>query len=124
MPDWFRRTDWNEEIEAEFFRRLKRARQYNSSQYLVIQAGIPGRMGRPELAAVALNLIELFFQEHYDAILAGQAFTVRGEALLILGRWDEACQAFEDACGTADEAHHPRRHLAEVSPGHRPSSRT
>lgn len=96
MPEWYRCTDWNEQGEAEFFRRLKRAR-HQKPQYLVIQAGTLVRTGRPEAAAVALNLIELFVQEHYDAVFASGAFHTKAQALLMLERWEEACQAFEDA---------------------------
>ena len=63
MPDWYRCTDWNAQSEAEFFRRLKRARR-QKPQYLVIQAGTLVGTGRPEVAAAALNLIERFVQEH------------------------------------------------------------
>jgi tetratricopeptide (TPR) repeat protein len=37
--DWFRNTDWNDQIESEFEARLKRSRtNYNKAQYLRIQA--------------------------------------------------------------------------------------
>ena len=96
MPDWFRCTDWNEQSEGKFFRRLRRAR-HQKPQYLVIQAGTLVGTSRPELAATALSLIELFVQEHYEPIFASGAFHTKGQALLILERWEEAFQAFEDA---------------------------
>jgi tetratricopeptide (TPR) repeat protein len=96
MPDWFRCTDWNDQIEAEFFRRLKRAR-HQRPQYLVIQAITLIRTGRPELAVTALNLIELFVRQHYEPFSASRAFHAKARALLILERWDEAFQAFEHA---------------------------
>ena len=96
MPDWYQCTDWNEHTEAEFFRRLKRAR-HQKPQYLVIQAGTLVRTGRPEAAEAALNLIELFVQEHYERFFAGGALHTKAQALLILERWEEAFQAFEDA---------------------------
>ena len=96
MPDWYRCTDWNEQVEAEFFRRLKRAR-HQKPQYLVIQAGTLVSTGRRELAATALNLIQLFVQEHYAPFFASGAFHTKAQALLILERWEEAFQAFEDA---------------------------
>ncbi len=96
MADWFRCTDWNEQSEAEFFRRLKRAR-HQKPQYLVIQAMTLVGTGRPELAATALNLIELFVQEHHDTFHASGAFHTKGKALVILTRWEEAFQAFEEA---------------------------
>jgi tetratricopeptide (TPR) repeat protein len=96
MPDWYRCTDWNEESEREFFRRLKRAR-HQKPQYLVLQAGVLISTGRPELAATALNLIELFVQAHHKPGFASGAFHTKAQALLILQRWEEAFQAFEDA---------------------------
>jgi hypothetical protein len=96
MPDWYRRTDWNEQIEAEFFRHLKRAR-HQKPQYLVVQARQLVSTGRPELATPALNLIELFVREHYEPLFAGGAFHTKAQALVILERWEEAFQAFEDA---------------------------
>jgi tetratricopeptide (TPR) repeat protein len=96
MPDWYRCTDWNEQTEAEFFRRLKRAR-HQKPQYLVLQAGVLVGTGRPELAATALSLVELFAQAHYEPFFASGAFHKKAQALLILQRWEEAFQAFEDA---------------------------
>ena len=96
VPDWYRCTDWNEQSEGEFFRRLKRAR-HQKPQYLVTQARTLVHTGRPELAAAALNLIELFVQEHYDRVFASGAFHTKAQALLILERWEESFQAFEDA---------------------------
>jgi hypothetical protein len=96
MPDWYRCTDWSEQSEAEFFRRLKRARGQNP-QYLVIQALTLVGTGRLELAATALNLIKLFFEDHCEKYFASNAFQVKAEALLMLDRTEEAFEAFEGA---------------------------
>lgn len=96
MPDWFRSTDWNAQAATEFFRRLKRAR-HQKPQYLVIQAGTLVNTGRRELASAALTLIDLFVQEHYEPFFASGAFHTKARALVILERWDEAFQAFEDS---------------------------
>lgn len=96
MADWYRCTEWNEQTEAEFFRRLKRAR-HQKPQHLVIQAITLVGTGRPELAATALNLLELFVQEHYAPFHASSAFYTKGKALVILTRWEDAFQAFEEA---------------------------
>jgi tetratricopeptide (TPR) repeat protein len=96
MRDWYRCTDWNDQIEAEFFRRLKRAR-HHKPQYLVIQAGTLVGSGRPELAATALNLIDLFLQEYHDSFFANSACLTRARGLLMLDRWEDAFQAFEDS---------------------------
>ena len=96
MHDWFRCTDWNELSEAEFFRRLKRAR-HQKPQYLVIQARTLVDSRRSELAAPALSLIELFLHDHYDPFFASGAFRTKAEALMMLERWEEVFQAFEDS---------------------------
>lgn len=96
MRDWFRCTDWNELCEAEFFRRLKRAR-HQRPQYLVIQAGTLIGTARIELATPALSLLELFLHDHYDPFFASGAQYTKARALLMLGRWDEAFQAFEES---------------------------
>ncbi|WP_010522064.1 hypothetical protein [Aquimarina agarivorans] len=37
--DWYRNTEWNDQIESEFEARLKRSRgNFNKAQYLRIQA--------------------------------------------------------------------------------------
>ena len=38
MADWFRRETWTQEDEAEFFKKLNRAKKSNRAQYLRIQA--------------------------------------------------------------------------------------
>ena len=97
MSDWFRCTQWNEQGEAEFFRRLKRARRQSKPQYLVLQALTLVCTGRRELAAVALSLIELFTQDHHDPFFASKAYGVKARALVMLEQWEDALDAFEDA---------------------------
>lgn len=47
MTDWYRRTNWNEEIAADFEARLARARPSNRAQYLSLQ-GYALLSSRPE----------------------------------------------------------------------------
>jgi tetratricopeptide (TPR) repeat protein len=96
MRDWFRCREWTQQNEAEFFRRLKRARHHRP-QYLTIQALTLVDSGSPELAAIALNLVELFLQEYNRHLFTSQAFHIRARALLLLERGADAFQAFEDA---------------------------
>ena len=96
MADWYRCTDWSQHSEAEFFRRLKRARR-QKAQYLVIQAGTLVATRRPDLASTALSLIALFVEEHYEPFHASGAFLTKAQALLLLDCCEEAFQAFEDA---------------------------
>jgi tetratricopeptide (TPR) repeat protein len=97
--DWFRHTDWNAEIEAAFYGKLRRAR--DKKQYLRIQAStIAGR--RPE---VALRLLDEYFSlgDHFDQ---AQAHADRAAAYLALGESDHAIAALEAAL--AREEHYPR----------------
>src|SRR5689334_4254575 len=94
---WYRRTDWNDQAEAEFFRRLKRARSQRP-EYLSIQAWTLVSTGRVDSAATALNLLEIFFQDYSEScpLSAARALHTKAQALIVLERWEEAFQAFED----------------------------
>jgi len=97
--DWFRQTDWNAEIEAAFFEKLRRAR--DKKQYLRIQAStIAGR--KPE---VALRLLDEYFAlgDHFDQ---AQAHADRASAYLALGDSEHAGAALEAAL--AREEQYPR----------------
>jgi tetratricopeptide (TPR) repeat protein len=89
--NWFRNTDWDQAIEANFRRRLGRARGMRS-QYLRIQAS--------HLATthprVALDLLDEYFASgsHFDL---AQAHADRARALLALGELEEAVSSYEAA---------------------------
>jgi len=94
--DSFRRTNWNAEIEAAFFEKLRRAR--DKTQYLRIQAStIAGR--RPE---VALRLLDEYFKlgDHFDQ---AQAHVDRASAYLALGDSEHAIAALEAALAREDQ---------------------
>ena len=88
--DWYRNTTWNEAIERAFDDKLRRAR--SKAQYLRIQACTLAR-SHPE---VALRLLDRYFQLPQD-IDCAQAHVDRAEALLALGRTEEAIAAYEAA---------------------------
>ncbi len=97
--DWFRHTEWNAEIEAVFFEKLRRAR--DKKQYLRIQANTIARH-KPE---VALQLLDEYFAlgEHFDQ---AQAHADRASAYLALGDSERAIAALEAAL--AREEQYPR----------------
>ena len=64
--DWFRSSQWNETIEAEFERRLKRARSTGQAQYLRIQAVHLADQPDPGLRAVARRLYQRVMDEYGD----------------------------------------------------------
>ena len=54
MTDWYRRTEWNDEIEADFEARLARARPSSRAQYLSLQ-GYALLGANPEVAETLLQ---------------------------------------------------------------------
>ena len=97
--DWFRHTEWNAEIEAAFFEKLRRAR--DKQQYLRIQAGTIARH-HPQ---VALRLLDKYFElgDHFDQ---AQAHVDRASAYLALGDIESAIAALETAL--AREQQYPK----------------
>lgn len=97
--DWYRNTDWNAEIEAAFFEKLRRARE--KQQYLRIQARIIADR-KPD---VALRLLDEYFAlgDHFDQ---AQAHADRASAYLVLGDMERAIAALEAAL--AQEEKYPR----------------
>lgn len=100
MSDWYRRSDWNEEIAADFEARLKRARPSSRAQYLSLQ-GYTLIASNPPLAEALLE----------RAIASGEPSEVpRAACYLALsrvaqGKVDEAIQAYEIAISA--ERHAP-----------------
>jgi tetratricopeptide (TPR) repeat protein len=97
--DWFRNSDWNAEIEAAFFAKLRRAR--DKKQYLRIQASTIA-VRKP---VVALRLLDEYFAlgDHFDH---AQAHVDRASAYLALGEVEHAISALEAAL--AREEQYPR----------------
>lgn len=88
--DWFRNTDWNPEIKANFYKKLARARK--KDQYLKIQAYfLSGTFPQ-----VALDLLEEYFATGDKGFLAS-AFVIQASAHLLLGNVEEAFRSYERA---------------------------
>jgi len=88
--DWYRNTDWNESIATAFAEKLKRAR--DKEQYLCIQASCLAR-NHPD---VAITLLDQYFQLP-DKFDHATAHTTRAEALLALGKVEEAVASYQAA---------------------------
>jgi tetratricopeptide (TPR) repeat protein len=88
--DWYRNTDWNEEIAEAYFAKLKRAR--SKDQYLRIQANYLAS-SHPE---VALELLEQFFALN-DPFDYAQAYCDKAKAYIAQGNTEEAIKAYQSA---------------------------
>ena len=96
--DWYRNKEWNEEIERNFFAKLKRARR--KEQYLRIQASTLAKK-HPN---VALLLLEQYFSLKDDFDNA-QAFCDMATAYLAKGEVENAVDSYSKAL--AREAEFP-----------------
>lgn len=92
--NWFRRSTWSSSDQADFERRLYRARPFSRAQYLHIQALHLAQTGEPELVQAALALLARLLAEYPDASQLASVYNQRAECHLAIGEWDAAVQAF------------------------------
>jgi tetratricopeptide (TPR) repeat protein len=90
--NWYRNACWSEDIEIEFFRRLRRAR--DKLQPLRIQASLLTE----SRADIALRILEKYFADaggdHFDR---AQALVDGAQAHITLGNADAAVESLEAA---------------------------
>src|SRR5262245_58726359 len=89
--DWYRRTTWSEEDEADFKTRLSRTRGQRS-EYLRIQAWALADTADPRFADPAIRLATRYLQENPKG-------GSRAQVLCTIAR---ACEAKEDIHGAVD----------------------
>ena len=85
MIEWYRNTDWNDEIEEHFFEKLGKARSQRD-QYIVLQA----HHLVESYPSVALRLIDLYFESRSDDFDDDRARKVASSAHFALGGHVEA----------------------------------
>lgn len=85
MADWYRNTEWNEEIAADFFERLGRARSQRD-QYIVIQA-LSLAASHPN---ASLALIDYYFETRTDDFDDHRARMAQTQAHFALGGYEKA----------------------------------
>lgn len=90
--DWFRSSTWNDEIAAEFERRLARARATSRAQYIRIQGSHLISQTSPELRAIGRELLARVVAEYggEDDVHAKFATEQLAGSLAEEGRLDEA----------------------------------
>jgi len=89
LDDWYRNKEWNEDIESNFFAKLKRAKSQRD-QYLVIQALTLTDM-HPK---VSLRLVDKYFGSREDKFDDVRALLARAQSYLTLDEIDDAMEAF------------------------------
>ena len=100
MPDWYRNTEWNEEIETDFFTRLGRARSQRD-QYIVLQA-LTIAESHPK---VALRLVDLYFDTRTDNFDDGRARLAASRARFADGGYEKALDEYQETlAGRGDDA--------------------
>tara|TARA_R110000851_G_scaffold294751_1_gene449498 strand:+ start:64 stop:654 length:591 start_codon:yes stop_codon:yes gene_type:complete len=85
MTEWYRNTDWNDDIKRMFFAKLGRARSQRD-QYLVLQAHHLSQ-SHPD---VSLRLIDHYFETRTDDFDDGRARGVAAAAQFASGGYVEA----------------------------------
>jgi tetratricopeptide (TPR) repeat protein len=90
--EWFRRTEWNSEIERDFDARLRRSRAAsNKAQYLRIQGLTLIMIGNPDLIRAGIRLTERTLAEYPDnRVQVSQCLHTLGNAHERLGATQEA----------------------------------
>ena len=88
--DWYRNTEWNDEIAERYETKLKRAR--DKAQYLRIQAC---SLARSE-PRIALQLLDRYFElgDNYDQ---ASAWVDRATAYRSLGQFENSIESLEQA---------------------------
>ena len=89
MADWYRQTEWNDEIEAFFFEKLRRARAQRD-QYIVIQA-LTLAESFPE---VALRLVDFYFETRTDNFDDARARMAASRARFASGGYEKALDEY------------------------------
>ncbi|WP_340588648.1 hypothetical protein [Erythrobacter alti] len=98
MTDWFRNTDWDDEIEAAFFAKLDRARSQRD-QYIVLQAHHLSQT-HPE---VALRLIDLYNETRKEDFHDIRAERIVAAAKFAMGGYVEALDDYLKMLGRQDD---------------------
>src|SRR5205085_5435551 len=94
--DWYRQTEWTQEIEDEFERRLTRSRGQRS-EYLRIQAITLVEQNDPRLAPIAVGLAKRQLESSPNGIAAAQMWATIAKAHVPLGQRHDVVDAYRQS---------------------------
>lgn len=107
--EWFRTSDWDAAAQAEFERKLARAREHNRPQYLRIKAAALREAGRPDAAKTLLQrLLDEYpraFDVAYSAETLGDLALAAGDPVEAETYYRHSLQARPDMNATTGEVH-------------------
>ena len=93
--EWYRNTEWNKEIEQEFYIRLNRSRSsFNKAQYLRIQAHHLQATTKKHNIISALNLLDLLITKWPDPVELASAYLQKAQCHVYLKDFELAIDAF------------------------------
>jgi tetratricopeptide (TPR) repeat protein len=96
--EWYRKKTWTKEDENEFLIKLKRAKDYSRSQYLIIQAHTLYDTNNDELLAIALNLVHKYFDVYPDdKFERSVAYGLMGHIYCRMKKYDTALENYKNA---------------------------
>ena len=96
--EWYQRSTWTPEDQADFQARLKRSRgSSNKAQYLRLQALALQDAGTEVLLEAAVGLLDQLLRDYPDSSLVTSTYRQRAECLADLGRYDEALANYQAA---------------------------
>src|ERR1700730_16315658 len=94
--DWFRKQSWSQDDQADFWRRLARAREYNRAQYVFIQGHTLMEAG-PEYWTDAITLFDHVIDRYPNSINFVQALSAKADCLLNFGDLGSALTCYDRA---------------------------
>jgi tetratricopeptide (TPR) repeat protein len=96
--EWYRRSTWTPDDQADFQARLKRSRgSFHKAQYLRLQALALQEVGTDAILSAALSLLDQLVRDYPDPSQLASAHQQRAECLADLGRYEEALASYRAA---------------------------
>ena len=92
--DWYRKTTWTDDDQADYFAHFERSRNTSRAQYLKIQAYYLFETGRRKEIMTALELINLALEKYPERIFLAELLEQKAKCLDKLRKINEAVENF------------------------------